>query len=1201
MCTHEIWTYPECGCTIDHHRSCSDVIDVPTPASCPATSKADADCLGTPTFQSSPLGSGILNNRTVHSNTPMTNSTVHLPPNSSPTPPDSDSDTEDSHPEDYYHSYLHDQTSSKARHDKNATEVDSVPRSKYNNGTGSNTSLRPGRSQASNYDRRCSINHTTYKTFLEPICDDCLLDELGIQQYSESDILPSVIGAHEHSEQTGNEDENDQFEEAEERGRARHSRNGSGLIWSSNVHIEITPSPTSNNGLAEELPSELVDGQNAAFNSPASPVDHTAPGITRLAQSHGSLKRRSHPFTHDPRKRFSSSIDLARQRPRLVKELEAYLDNESGTEYGAPQEHLALSNDGKDGGILESSVEVEVLDDSGLNNALDTHRISPVASSPNSPPYRFPSTHFPHARPPSAIDTTSPAPAAADIPPRHRSTLSASTFNADADDESSLHASSPTPATSDVLSPNVTQRRPKPRSNTNVVRRRGMDISRSSFVLRISSRWGSAERECLKGFKDDLLGRSPKHQEKDEVKGNALNPTPYVALGSEQEHKKDLKRESNETIGAESTSMGKHENEWSSEILKHLSDVQIDQDHTDVKAAEAGDVTDFHPDPAQPAPVKLHRDEDVAASEVSRRAGATPRTGRHRSRSPVKNLLTRIAEAQNGGKTWAKGVLGDLRRSLSRDSRGSGRRGREWAEKHSDLGLNANLTTSSESIVPGVCTLRAVVDSSKDIGQASMDRAQSQASLDTGSIRRASVQTSASVPSRASAQDNLYLHPRASQSFSTSTESWQAHLCHDLTLPRQSKKHSLRKAEMSKSEVRLPTGVAMERHGAALQRRRRNSSAVTMNRNFMSGSSPLLPSAEHEHPLEARYYHQHHTGHDEEESKRRLLSASSGPSIPVTASSTSSRTWFGHDSGSGSGSYSAPGSANLKWKGERLASIVSSSEFENGDELVGNPWNEAKPVELVGANGSSPSDQIVRREGTPTSGMSECAGEDDLKATTASYQITHDTKPPSASHTPDYHQHLPRPRNPTPSSAPTFRFKPHLQSSPTPSKSAQPLTQHPLSTPLRISTPNRPILPLRTSSLSSPPMSTPTRIGLPASKSTLTHSPTENFACIWKRYLCVGVDGQGGCRRIAREEVVSCICGTLGSDAEIEAGTGVRNTEAKDGYETKKLYVREEETLCRSSAPIVRYVEGILGDWKIHIHDTEGLSRRTCEQCRVKA
>ena len=62
--------------------------------------------------------------------------------------------------------------------------------------------------------------------------------------------------------------------------------------------------------------------------------------------------------------------------------------------------------------------------------------------------------------------------------------------------------------------------------------------------------------------------------------------------------------------------------------------------------------------------------------------------------------------------------------------------------------------------------------------------------------------------------------------------------------------------------------------------------------------------------------------------------------------------------------------------------------------------------------------------------------------------------------------------------------------------------------------------------------------------------------------------------------------------------------EAKDGSETKRLYAEEEEeeqTPCRSTAPIVRYVGGgTLGDWESGVDDeSTALVRRTCDKCRV--
>ena len=218
-----------------------------------------------------------------------------------------------------------------------------------------------------------------------------------------------------------------------------------------------------------------------------------------------------------------------------------------------------------------------------------------------------------------------------------------------------------------------------------------------------------------------------------------------------------------------------------------------------------------------------------------------------------------------------------------------------------------------------------------------------------------------------------------------------------------------------------------------------------------------------------------------------------------------------------------------------------------------------------------------------------------------------------------------RPRNPTPASVPTFRFKPHTKPPNTT------LTQHPLSTPLRITTPAHPILPARTSSLSSPPLYTPTRMGMPPAfaftfqsamrlglpegpasaplfatadqrqtqrseiggsdsdshgSSGLMHSPTSSFACIWKRHLC-----GGGCGRVVGEEVESCIC------AQRQASMG-----PVDGRVDSERVAEKLEVICRSTAPVVRYTERVndVRGWTTETRGPQTAALR-CEMCRARS
>ena len=1197
MCTHEIWTYPECRCTIDHHVPCVEVEDQSSTSSPSVLSR----CINDVPSPASDLDTSLRSHTTrsaangiVDIQHPMGTSPVNFPPSSSPTPPDSSPNSEDdSYSEEYYHAYLHNQAPRKAK------------------------TLRAEISS----QRQCSINHTTHKAFLEPICDDCLLDELGIKARYGSGVLPSINGVDGQYDCEGSEDLNHSDErgygeemekeangENEKRGRGRygHTRNNTGLIWESDVQIEITPSPTS----SRTSPTSPTAKDWDVLDAVVLPTAANDANIT--SSKRDSVRLRDLPITHDPNKRISSSFDLARRRPWLVKELEAYLKNDPDAADISFQEAQSIVENEADEKreieteILETPVEVEVLDESGLNDALGSRIPSAVADSPSSPTahFRFPSTQFPRA----PLLNIAHADPGGDIPPRHPSALSTSTVttNADADDESSLHASSPVPAS--TLSPNVTTRRPhvRPRSTTKALRRRGMDISRSSFALRISSRWGSGERECLRGFKDDLLGRSKvidagvaepviataakisSTAEKGQTKeGNARRPAEVISHDRAQDVVDKV-----ETV----TGDGVDRDECFREVLKSLEDVRPPHPQNDKLGSPVA--VGSHHDDAVPPPIKLHRNNKSSAEAKSKGVSHDSEgRGRMRGRSPVKTLLTRFTEAQNGGKSWTKSlgsvkavrdVLGDLKRSLSRDSGARGRRGKAPATRRDSqdgvrVGLNdVQSSPNVNAVGSGVCTLRAVVGSSENVGTGKMQKLRqskdeieqysregpgSEVPPDAGSClsRRGSAQSSepgstpishpspSSHPSTsrapASTDDNVYIHPGATSQHvnrmpEQESETWVAHLATDLALPPRSKKHVLQNAAFSMSEVRLPPSS-----NPVHQVKRRNSSAATIGRNWLSRSSPILPSAEYQHdyPLECHCARV--------EAQKRLLSTST-LSVPATASPGSSGTWVCDSQTS-----SAPASG--QWQGERLASIVSSSEFEDDDELVGDSWREASAEDKVNAEPATDNAMgplLVAAVGTPA---------------------------PATSSTSEQEQEQSRPRNPTPSSAPIFRFKPHPNShSPLPKLA---LTQHPLSTPHRVTTPNRPILPIRTSSLSSPPLSTPIRFGMPPSK--LTHSPTENFACIWRRYLCAG-----GCGRVVGEDVGSCICDLLGTKAIVEQV--VASTE---DLKTGEKAQGDSGFMCRSTAPIVRYVGSAIVASMEDGGDEMGLQvRRMCEQCRVR-
>lgn len=120
MCFHELWTYPECGCQVDHHVPCFP----------PSTNDEERS----PHRLSRVAKCSALQ-------TQINSSPVHLSPSPTLTDP----------------------------------EDDEPPESFYKTPTG---------------DRQCSVKHTIKKTFLEPICDDCLLDELGLDRQASNSLPP---------------------------------------------------------------------------------------------------------------------------------------------------------------------------------------------------------------------------------------------------------------------------------------------------------------------------------------------------------------------------------------------------------------------------------------------------------------------------------------------------------------------------------------------------------------------------------------------------------------------------------------------------------------------------------------------------------------------------------------------------------------------------------------------------------------------------------------------------------------------------------------------------------------------------------------------------------------------------------------------------------------------------------------------------
>ena len=113
--------------------------------------------------------------------------------------------------------------------------------------------------------------------------------------------------------------------------------------------------------------------------------------------------------------------------------------------------------------------------------------------------------------------------------------------------------------------------------------------------------------------------------------------------------------------------------------------------------------------------------------------------------APAKTVLSRFTQAQSGGKTWAKSVIGGLKRSLSRNSK----RNRK-IEKNGTLESEIPRLPATPTSASTVRTLRAVANESS-----------------------AALSQVASEPS----YESIYT---ANQS-STSITSWQQHLCDDLT------------------------------------------------------------------------------------------------------------------------------------------------------------------------------------------------------------------------------------------------------------------------------------------------------------------------------------------------------------------------------------------------------------------------------------
>ena len=128
-----------------------------------------------------------------------------------------------------------------------------------------------------------------------------------------------------------------------------------------------------------------------------------------------------------------------------------------------------------------------------------------------------------------------------------------------------------------------------------------------------------------------------------------------------------------------------------------------------------------------------------------------------------------------------------------------------------------------------------------------------------------------------------------------------------------------------------------------------------------------------------------------------------------------------------------------------------------------------------------------------------------------------------------------------------------IQSPPatTPPRPQSRLAVHPLTTPLRTLTPQRPQLTPRTSSLRSPPYSAPMRLGSQEVMTGIKHSPTMRYACIWERQVCVTCGEMLDGTRGKGTTVKSCVC---------------------DGTLRKREDYGEGNLRCKATAPVVRYV-----------------------------
>lgn len=212
MCIHEIWTYTECGCRIDHHVSCF----------VPRTSHVH-----------SPV-------RLKHASA----SSYKLPPSPLPTDSEDDSCIQSDH-------------------------------------------------------RSCSINRTVHKSFLEPICDDCLLEEMGYQN-----AKPSTNDLREQKSRVWDSNVEIEVDEAYRNHRIMECRRSTDTkIFESDVQVHIAPSPS-------PQPS-------------STPFPVATPALSRLSTDDADSESSSHDNTFRGRARSRTkqlrrmAMDVSREELRL--------------------------------------------------------------------------------------------------------------------------------------------------------------------------------------------------------------------------------------------------------------------------------------------------------------------------------------------------------------------------------------------------------------------------------------------------------------------------------------------------------------------------------------------------------------------------------------------------------------------------------------------------------------------------------------------------------------------------------------------------------------------------------------------------------------------------------------------------------------------------------------------------------------------